>query len=67
MKTKRALQILAVALVAFSGAACGNGIISRSEQCDDGNTRDEDGCSRVCTVEDGYRCTGQPSVCVRIR
>ena len=31
--------------------------------CDDGGTVDGDGCSSTCTVEPGYLCTGEPSVC----
>jgi len=31
-------------------ALCGNGIVEGSEQCDDGNTRNDDGCSNLCTV-----------------
>jgi TonB family protein len=27
---------------------CGNGILEASEQCDDGNTSDGDGCSSTC-------------------
>ena len=30
---------------------CGDGILTRSEQCEDGNQIDGDGCSSVCTVE----------------
>ncbi|WP_437276777.1 DUF4215 domain-containing protein [Sorangium sp. So ce375] len=30
---------------------CGNGVVQRpSEQCDDGNTDDEDGCTSACTL-----------------
>ena len=32
-------------------AACGNGVIEGSEQCDDHNTADGDGCSSTCQVE----------------
>ncbi|OQY66188.1 MAG: hypothetical protein B6D46_11295 [Polyangiaceae bacterium UTPRO1] len=40
--------------VAASGrSTCGNGILEGAEQCDDGNTRDKDGCSRTCTIELG--------------
>ncbi len=31
------------------GAVCGNGILEPGEECDDGNTIDEDGCSSTCT------------------
>ncbi len=42
---------------------CGNGIKTSSEACDDGNTAASDGCSAVCSVECGYTCGGQPSLC----
>jgi len=32
---------------------CGNGTVEGSEQCDDGNTTDGDGCSATCTTEAG--------------
>jgi len=32
-------------------ANCGNGMIDGSEQCDDGNTQDGDGCSHACMLE----------------
>ena len=28
---------------------CGNAIINRTEECDDGNSNDADGCSNACT------------------
>jgi fibro-slime domain-containing protein len=33
-------------------ARCGDGVLASVEQCDDGNTADEDGCSRDCRYED---------------
>jgi cysteine-rich repeat protein len=36
---------------AAAAAVCGNGLVEAGEQCDDGNTRDGDGCSSKCTVE----------------
>jgi cysteine-rich repeat protein len=30
---------------------CGDGVLGCSEQCDDGNTADGDGCSALCTIE----------------
>jgi len=35
---------------------CGNGIIEEGEECDDGNTKNFDGCSKVCFIEkeEGY-------------
>jgi len=44
-------------------AVCGNGIVEDTEQCDDSGQSDFDGCSSVCTLEDGYKCSGSPSVC----
>lgn len=40
----------------------GNGIIE-GEECDDGNIASGDGCSATGTIETGYTCSGQPSVC----
>lgn len=42
---------------------CGNGVVDAGEQCDDNNIEDGDGCSSTCLVEDGWNCTGEPSVC----
>lgn len=43
---------------------CGDGTIAASETCDDGNTRDGDGCSADCLhVESGFHCSGSPSMC----
>ncbi len=43
-------------------AVCGDGTISGEEQCDDGNTASDDGCSSACAIEDGWKCeqAGQP-------
>ena len=32
------------------GSTCGNNILEGSEQCDDGNRVDNDGCSNTCTI-----------------
>ncbi len=45
---------------------CGSGVLEAGEDCDDGNTADGDGCSAVCTIEQGYACTGDPSACTPI-
>jgi fibro-slime domain-containing protein len=38
-------------------ARCGDGQLTSTETCDDGNTVSGDGCSADCsTVEDGYQC-----------
>jgi len=43
---------------------CGNGIREGTEQCDDGNAANGDGCSVTCTVESGWQCVGSnPTVC----
>lgn len=36
---------------------CGNGVLDDGEECDDGNTYIQDGCSNTCQVEDGWQCT----------
>jgi cysteine-rich repeat protein len=60
---KGALAALVVELVAQ--AVCGNGRLEGLEACDDGDTTAGDGCDAACSVEPGYICTGQPSVCVQ--
>ncbi|MFP2909347.1 DUF4215 domain-containing protein, partial [Pyxidicoccus sp. 3LFB2] len=42
---------------------CGDGVVSLREDCDDNNTTNGDGCSATCAVENGYACSGAPSVC----
>lgn len=42
---------------------CGDGVPRFPEGCDDGNSADGDGCTITCTEEQGYECTGTPSVC----
>ncbi|CAI2364171.1 unnamed protein product [Moneuplotes crassus] len=43
---------------------CGDGILVGSEQCDDGNSADNDGCSSTSTLEPGYTCTSSlPTTC----
>lgn len=34
---------------------CGNGVLEPGEQCDDGNTANNDGCSASCNVETAFR------------
>ncbi len=50
---------------------CGNSMIETSpdgfgETCDDGNTDPGDGCSPGCQRSNGWRCTGEPSVCEEV-
>uniref|UniRef100_A0A672PEY5 Pappalysin 2 n=1 Tax=Sinocyclocheilus grahami TaxID=75366 RepID=A0A672PEY5_SINGR len=42
---------------------CGDGTLQGTEDCDDGNLLDGDGCSKKCQVEPGFKCHGQPSLC----
>lgn len=37
--------------IAPPGDVCGDGVVTGSEMCDDGNTFDGDGCSSLCTFE----------------
>lgn len=37
-------------------AVCGDGMKFPSEDCDDGNTQPDDGCSPTCSFEEGYDC-----------
>ena len=36
---------------------CGDGTRQGTEECDDGNTENGDGCSSECTVENGWDCS----------
>ena len=63
------LVIALSALMALTGckdsaeSVCGNGTIEGAETCDDANTTVDDGCSATCQTEDGFTCSGVPSVC----
>ena len=45
--------------VTSDGTRCGNGILEGTEQCDDGNTVNGDGCTYGCRVE-----TTSPATCI---
>ena len=36
-----------------AGTLCGNGVLEPPEECDDGNRRDNDGCTSTCMLEIG--------------
>ncbi len=36
---------------------CGNGVLDKGEQCDDGNNYIGDGCSNTCQIENSWTCT----------
>ena len=38
-------------------STCGDGQRSSLEECDDGNDKDEDGCSNNCKIEPDFECT----------
>ncbi|MBU6282019.1 DUF4215 domain-containing protein [bacterium] len=38
--------------------SCGDAATDGTEQCDDANTANGDGCSSACVVETGWTCTG---------
>jgi cysteine-rich repeat protein len=40
----------------FTFAECGNGTLETTEECDDGNTANGDGCSSTCTEEPVEEC-----------
>lgn len=44
-------------------STCGDGNIDDGETCDDANRSNNDGCSVLCQVEEGWLCVGTPSVC----
>ncbi len=53
---------LATARERVQQSDCGNGLVELTEGCDDGNADAADGCD-ACIIEEGYACTGGPSVC----
>ena len=58
----RAIVVLACALLLAGGCAqlggiCGDGTVSIFEECDDGNLKNEDGCSFDCQLETGAQPT----------
>ena len=54
-----------VCLLINAPSTCGNGMMNANEGCDDSNTNNGDGCSASCQIEDEWKCTGFPSVCIR--
>lgn len=45
---------------------CGDGLIADIEMCDDENENNDDGCNSFCNIEQGWDCSGEPSVCTEI-
>jgi fibro-slime domain-containing protein len=48
------------------GGVCGDGKITNSEGCDDGNTAPGDGCSATCQEEPGFKCMVAGAPCVKL-
>ena len=49
---------------AFDVVLCGDGLRAPSEPCDDDDLDAGDGCSPLCTIEDGWSCdNASPSLC----
>ncbi|MEQ2284443.1 hypothetical protein AMECASPLE_021673, partial [Ameca splendens] len=60
----RLLSLPSLPLVYTYGQAyCGDGVIQGTEECDDSNLLDGDGCSKKCYKEMGFNCHGEPSQC----
>ncbi|MCO4772613.1 MAG: DUF4215 domain-containing protein, partial [Deltaproteobacteria bacterium] len=51
------------AIGSICSSSCGDGALASDEGCDDGGLDASDGCSSICTVEPGWICAGDPSVC----
>jgi fibro-slime domain-containing protein len=45
-------------------AVCGDGVLQAGEKCDDGNSVPGDGCSGICTIEQGFVCPVPGSLCI---
>ena len=45
---------------------CGDGKLTGTESCDDGNNKSDDGCSSTCLLEVGASCdTSSPQKCTK--
>lgn len=56
------------AIVVPEASTCGNKKVDAGEECDDGNTLSQDGCSATCTLESGGPadlCDGAPLALVK--
>src|SRR3954467_4227978 len=42
---------------------CGDGVLQKTEECDDGNAKPGDGCSGVCKIDPGYDCPKAGAAC----
>jgi cysteine-rich repeat protein len=63
------IAFLASAEESMAPSACGDGVVSDAEACDDGNTANGDGCGSTCTVVSGFSCSDKntwPSTCVAV-
>ena len=63
---ERYYQVLPVCDASACSPICGDGRRLGSEECDDGNVGNMDGCSLFCSVECGFDCSEAPtrvSVC----
>ncbi|MDD5074587.1 MAG: DUF4215 domain-containing protein [Candidatus Peribacteraceae bacterium] len=49
--SSHASSTFSVSSVSSSSPVCGNGFPEELEECDDGNLKDNDGCSRFCELE----------------
>ena len=45
------VSTLQISLVEAAIGTCGNGVLEKFEQCDDGNVTNWDGCSSLCQIE----------------
>jgi fibro-slime domain-containing protein len=50
----------------LKGNVCGDGVIAGTEQCDDGNVANGDGCSSTCSLEQGWTCPTPGQPCKRL-
>jgi fibro-slime domain-containing protein len=61
--TDTALEVGTAAIDLPRAVVCGDKQVVLPEQCDDGDTKADDGCSPACKIELGWRCSGSPSQC----
>lgn len=56
------LLILSLTTACSDGPVCGDGLVTGSENCDDSNTLNGDGCNAICLAESGWNC-GDGTIC----
>lgn len=58
------IPVVCVTNCADASNPCGDALLGKDEECDDGNTLAGDGCDASCKLEDGWLCPGPGRHCI---